>query len=357
VPDDAALIIYTSGTTGRPKGVVRSQRAEVRYAELMSGLLATRGNTRQLLMMPFFHIGARCQYIASFWRAGAVHVHRKFDPTEILKTIQQHRITHLHVAPTMLQSILDVPDIENYDVSSVETLLYSAAPMPTPLLQRGIAIFGNVFANGYGGTEANATYLAPHQHHPNGKSKQVARLASVGQAIVDVELRIVDDAGNVCPTGIRGEVAVRTDTMLDQYWNNGPATVEALRDGFFHTGDIGYLDDEGYLFLVDRKKDMIISGGENVYCREVEEAIEKHPAVFEVAIIGVLDEKWGETVRAIVVLNAGMKLTATDLIEYVRGRIAHYKCPKSVVFVDALPRLQSGKVSKVTLRERFSGDL
>ncbi len=352
-PDDAALIMYTSGTTGRPKGVLCHQRGEAGWADQMSGLIGTRGDTRQLLMMPLFHRGARSQYVASFWRGGTVHIHRKFDPPHVVHTVERERITHIHVAPTILRDILDVPGIETRDLSSIEIVLCSAAPTPVPLLKRGLALLGPVFANGYGGTECNATYLAPHQHHLEGSPEQVARLGSVGQAAVDVDLRIVDDADETCPPGVPGEVVYRSQTALSGYWNNGAATIEALRGGWYRSGDVGYLDNEGYLFLVDRKKDMIISGGENVYCREVEDALEDHPAVLEVAVIGVPDPKWGEAVRAVAVLKPGAALTAEQLIAHARNGIAHYKCPKSVVFIDTLPRLQSGKVSKVALRERF----
>lgn len=351
--DDVAVIMYTSGTTGRPKGVMRTQRGEARQAESMSNVFAKRGDTRQLIVMPLFHVGARCLYYSSFWLAGSVHVQRKFDPKLILETIQNDRITHLHLVPTMVSGLLDVPEIDSYDLSSVELLLYAAAPMPVSLLKRGIETFGNVMGNGYGSTECNFTFLAPHQHHPNGTPEQIARLASVGQAFPDVDMRILDDQGRDCPTGVPGEVTCRSDSCMSGYWSNGPATVEALRDGWYHTGDIGYLDHQGYLFLVDRKKDMIITGGENVYCREVENAIEQHPDVHEVAVIGVPDEKWGESVRAIVALRPSASLTEAELIAFSRERIAHYKAPKSVIFVDELPRLQTGKVSKVELRERF----
>ncbi|MCO5090738.1 class I adenylate-forming enzyme family protein [Bosea sp. (in: a-proteobacteria)] len=351
--DDVAVIMYTSGTTGRPKGVMRMQRGEARQAETMSNVFAKRGDSRQLIVMPLFHVGARCLYYSSFWLGGAVHVQRSYDPKQILRTIETDRITHLHLVPTMVAGILDVPGIESYDLSSVELLLYAAAPMPVSLLKRGIATFGNVMGNGYGSTESNFTFLAPHQHHPDGSAEQIARLASVGQAFPDVDLRVFDDNGNECPVGVPGEVTVRSDSMMGGYWNNGPATVEALRDGWYHTGDMAYLDEQGYVFLVDRKKDMIITGGENVYCREVENAIERHPAVHEVAVIGVPDEKWGESVRAIVALRPQTALSEAELIRFAREQIAHYKAPKSVIFVDELPRLQTGKVSKVKLREQY----
>lgn len=356
-PDDGALIMYTSGTTGRAKGVLRVQRGEARLAEVMAGQLGITGASRQLLMMPFFHAGSRSQYIGAFWKGAAVYMHRNFDPELILKTIEAHRISHLHLAPSMLQNVLDVPDIAQRDLSSVRTILYAAAPMPVPVLKRGLSIFGPVFANGYGSTETNCSCHYPHQHRLNGSPEEIKRLGSVGQPATDTDIRILDDNGNDCPTGIAGEVVVRSETALLRYWNNDKATAEAIRDGWFHTGDIGYMDDEKFIFLVDRKKDMIISGGENIYCREVEEALITHPALCDVAVIGVPDAQWGESVRAVAVLRPGQEVSHQEIINHARSLIARYKCPKSVVFVAELPRLPSGKVSKVALRELYGAEI
>jgi acyl-CoA synthetase (AMP-forming)/AMP-acid ligase II len=205
----------------------------------------------------------------------------------------------------------------------------------------------------YGMTESNACWLPAHEVRPHGTPEEIRRLASVGHPCPGIELRIVDDYGNDCPQGSTGEVWLRSATQLSAYWNNSVATIDALRDGWYRTGDMGYQDSLGYVFLVDRKKDMIISGGENIYSREVEEALLQHPSVIDAAAIGVPHEKWGECVKAIVVLRPGEVVTEADLIAHCRQLIAGYKCPKTVEFVDELPRLPTGKISKVQLRKLF----
>jgi acyl-CoA synthetase (AMP-forming)/AMP-acid ligase II len=226
--------------------------------------------------------------------------------------------------------------------------------VPAPLLQRGIEVLGPVFAVQYGMTESNACWLPAHEVRPHGTPEEIRRLASVGHPCPGIELRIVDDNGIDLAQGQTGEVWLRSATQLTGYWNNSVATVEALRDGWYRSGDMGYQDSHGYVFLVDRKKDMIISGGENIYSREVEEALLQHPAVIDAAAIGVPHEKWGECVKAIVVLRAGEMAQEADLIAFCRELIASYKCPKTIEFVDELPRLPTGKISKVVLRQRFS---
>jgi len=351
--DDALCIIYTSGTTGRPKGVVHSNRAYAKLAEILSSELQLGGDGTLLAIAPIFHIGARSLASGQHWRGGTVVLHRGFDAPEVIRTIERERITAVHLVPTMVQAILDAPNFNDHDLSSLRMLMYAAAPMPVPLLKRAIAAFGPILVNGYGQTEVNLpTLLHAHQHMIDGTPEQLKRLASVGQPHPQSEIRIVADNGTDCAPGMPGEVLAKSDTAMVGYWNNPDATAQALRDGWVHTGDVGYLDDEGYLYLVDRKKDMIISGGENIYSREVEDAVAEHPAVREVAVIGVPDPYWGESVRAIVVLRPGACADAQQIIDHTRTLIASYKCPKSVEFVDALPRLPTGKVSKRELRAR-----
>lgn len=354
-PEDIAHLIYTSGTTGRAKGVARSHRAEVANGRALALSMGMRAGGSILLMMPMFHIGALAEAHGQLFCRGAVHLHRDFNPRKILETIAGERIVCTHMAPTMVQAFLDEPAIGDYDLSSLETLCYAAAPMPVTLLRKGVELLGPIFVDCYGSSELGAATALPRcAHNLHGSEDETERLGSVGQALNHTEIAIIDDAGQILPPGTVGEVSVRSDSALSFYWNNHGASLDAIRDGWFSTGDMGFLDEQGYLFLVDRKKDMIISGGENIYCREVEEAIMDHAEVVDVAVIGVPDDYWGEAVKAVVVRASASTVSAEALIEHCATMIARYKRPKSVDFVDELPRLPSGKVNKVTLRETYA---
>jgi len=352
---DYAALIYTSGTTGRPKGALHTNRSLARIAEVLSSECRLGGDACLLAVAPLFHAGASTLSWGAQFRGGCVVLQRGFDAEEVIRTIERERVNAIHLVPTMVQALLDAPNFGRHDLSSLRMLMYAAAPMPLPLLRRAVAAFGPITYNGYGQTEVNfITVLQPHQHLLDGDPAQVRRLASVGQPHWQCAVRIVADDGSDCPAGTVGEVAARSETAMAGYWNNTAATLATVRDGWVHTGDLGYLDEEGYLFLVDRKKDMIISGGENIYSREVEEALAPHPAVREVAVIGVPHEKWGESVAAVVVLQPGQRAGADELIAYCKSRIAPYKAPKSIVFTEALPRLNTGKIDKVALRRRHA---
>ena len=356
--DDTVYLIYTSGTSGTPKGVRLGQRGQAHMALVTSLESDVTPTDRVLLTMPLYHIGAKCTQLAYHLRGCTVVLHRAFDPRAVLETIEAERITATLLAPTMLRAILDLPDFERYDRSSLRTVFYSAAPMPVDLLRRAIATFGPIFMQLYGMTEIGAigTGLHKHQHMLDGDPAAVRRLASAGQALVSCEIRVVRDNGTDCAPGQPGEVLVRNPCLMQGYWNNAAATAEALRDGWMHTGDVGILDDEDYLFIVDRKKDMVVSGGENIYPREVEVALEAHPAVAEAAVIGVPDDYWGEAVKAFVVLAPGATATEAELIHHTRQLIASYKKPRSVEFVAELPRLPNGKVRKPALRGPYWAD-
>jgi len=348
--NDTCAIIYTSGTTGRPKGVMLSHRGKVACANAVSSLMAAGPSDRILLMMPLFHVGAKDMSLGQSWRAGSVHLHRDFDPELILRTIQDERITITHMAPTMIQMVLDHPRIDDYDLSSLRMIVYSAAAMPAALLRRGLTKLGPVFLQMYGQTEGSGIILPIEAHRPEGDERDRRRLQSIGIPFPGTLVRIVNDDGVDCGVDEPGEILLRSQIMMQGYWSNSNATIETLRGGWLHTGDMGKFDDDGYVYLVDRKKDMIVSGGENIYSREVEEALYQHEAVANAAVIGIPDEKWGEAVRAVVQLREGASVDAATLIAHCRTLIAAYKSPKSVVFVDDLPKLPSGKINKIIIR-------
>ncbi|MCZ8108273.1 MAG: long-chain-fatty-acid--CoA ligase [Burkholderiales bacterium] len=354
LPDEIMHLIYTSGTTGRPKGVMRTHRGEIAIAQLMATELGLIVSDRLQLMMPVFHVGSRFLQLGAHLRGATVILHHDFRPADIVATIVRERVTMTHMAPTMVQAVLGVPGIEEADLSSLHTICYSAAPMPVPLLRRGLKLLGPVFLQLYGMTEGGGTTLHKRQHKPDGTPEEVRRLGSIGQAAPNVDIRIVDDEGRDVPVGQPGEILTRTASHMAGYWNNSAATIAALRGGWYYTGDLGCLDEQGFLYLVDRKKDMIISGGENIYSREVEEALATHPGVADVAVIGVKDDYWGEVVKAVVVLAPGAAAGEAELIEHCKTQIASYKKPKSVEFTAELPRLPSGKINKVVLRQTYA---
>jgi acyl-CoA synthetase (AMP-forming)/AMP-acid ligase II len=278
----------------------------------------------------------------------------KCEPADIAQTIQKEKITAAHFAPIMVQRLLDEVDSNSYDLSSLRWVHYASAPMPVPLLRRAIARMGPIFVQVYGMTECLAcTVLKAHCHRLDGSEDERRQLASAGQPLLGNEIRIVRDDGTTCETGEIGEIIIRSPTVMNGYWNKSTLTAEVLRDGWMFTQDLGFVDAGGYVYVVDRKKDMIISGGENIYSWEVEEVLRNHPDVAEVAVIAVPDIEWGEAVKACVQLRPGREITDTALIEYTRERIASYKKPRSVDFLEALPRLFNGKIDKKALRQPY----
>jgi acyl-CoA synthetase (AMP-forming)/AMP-acid ligase II len=355
VEEDIACLIYTSGTTGRPKGCIWGQREYRQMAHTLSNEQRTGLADKALLVMPMFHIGAMAIQLAIHFRGGTVHLHRLFDPAALLADSVRERITVWHLAPTMVQMVLEQPGIEKLDLSALKKIIYSASAMPGPVLLLGLRLLGeNVFLQFYGQSEAIITGLQPEQHRPNGSERERRWLTSVGHPFPNTLLKIVDEEGREVPRGSAGEVAVKSTAMARGYWNNHPGTLETFRDGWCHTGDMGRLDEDDLLYLVDRKKDMIISGGENIYSREVEEALLLHAAVSECAVIGLPDAKWGESVCAVVVLRAGLSASEEELIEHTRRQIASYKKPKKVYLVSELPKLPTGKINKVQLRQQYA---
>jgi acyl-CoA synthetase (AMP-forming)/AMP-acid ligase II len=352
-PDDVALQMYTSGTTGRPKG------AQITHANLLSHFpVATREWGRRwipddvvLVCMPIFHIGGSGWALVGFYAGARIVVVREVLPAEILRAIPAERVTKALFVPAVMQLLLQNPACAETDFSSLDLILYGASPIPLDLLRASLATFRCQLGQGYGLTETTGaiTYLPPADHTPEGSP----RMRSCGRALATAEIRIVARDGTPLPPGEVGEVVCRSPQVTKGYWNLPEETADALRGGWFHTGDAGYLDADGYLYIHDRVKDMIVSGGENVYPAEVENALFGHPAVADVAVIGVPDSRWGEAVKAVVVRQAGIDVTPEELMAFARQHIAGYKVPKSVDFVDALPRNPSGKVLKRVLRAPY----
>ena len=351
-PAHCAIQMYTSGTTGQPKG---AQLSHANLLRLLPGALEHFGDWHDgdvnLVCMPLFHIGGSGWGLIGFYCGVESVLMRDPDPAAILRLIPEYRITKAFFVPALMLFLLQAPQCAATDFSTLELIVYGASPAPLDLVRRAVKAFGCDLAQVYGLTETTGaiTYLGPEAHN----SGDAERLKSCGQAMNGVELRVVDAAGKDVATGEVGEVVCRSTQVMLGYWNQSEATKRAIRDGWFHTGDAGYLDAEGYLYIYDRVKDMIISGGENIYPAEVESALFSHPAVADVAVIGVPDEKWGESVKAFVVKKPGVEVTPEDLIVFARERIAGYKVPRSIDFIDALPRNPTGKILKRELRKPY----
>jgi long-chain acyl-CoA synthetase len=350
---DLASIMYTGGTTGLPKGVMQTHLNLWSSAMQRLSEMPALPGAPVLHAAPFFHMAGLGRAIMQ-WIAGEPQcILGGFDAGEVLKAIREESVGEIQLVPTMIQAVLDHPDFATTDFSRVKRLTYGAAPISGALLERVIAGMPGVgLINSYGLTEACSNVCAnpPSNHDEAGRRSGLYR--SVGRCGTAVRVKIVDEAGCEVSHGTVGEIIVRGPNITPGYWNRPEETAKALRNGWLHTGDGGYMDEAGYLFVVDRIKDMIVSGGENVYSAEVENAIAQHPAVAACAVIGVPHEKWGEAVHAVVVLKPGHVVSADAIRDHCRRFIAGYKCPKTVEFRDALPLSAAGKVLKRDLRPR-----
>ena len=346
---DLCCLMYTSGTTGRPKG------AMLTHDNLLWNAINTvmahrlREGDRTVTVAPMFHIGGLGVHtLPLLYVGGTSAILPAFDPEKTLATMARERVTVQFLLPVMWSALMTVPGFETYDLSALELAVTGGASCPLPVLEyfqgKGVP-----FQEGFGLTETAPTVSILDADHVKAKA------GSVGRALFHVETRIVDENDRDVPTGEVGELVVRGPNVFVGYWGLSEATAEAFRGGWFHTGDMGRMDGEGFITLVDRKKDMIISGGENVYPIEVEQVLYRHPAVREVAVVGVPHAKWGETPIAVVALKEGAQTTSDDLISYARERLAHFKCPTRVEYVPELPRNAPGKVLKTTLRKEYGG--
>ena len=349
---DVAIQLYTSGTTGHPKGAQITNHNFLNMLPIWTPTWEMAPGRRNLVCMPAFHIGGAGWGLVGIYSGAVNYVFREFVPAQILKSIEQDRLEVLLLVPAMVLFLLQAPQIRETDLSSIRLIVYGAAPMPVEVLRQALGVFPCGFQQVYGLTETTGaiTLLPPSDHDPNDPHK----LLSCGYLQRGVEVRILDgDGKDVAKPGDVGEIAVRSSQVMKGYWKLDEATRKSIRGEWFHTGDAGYMDDKGYLFIHDRVKDMIVSGGENIYPAEIENALFEHPAVADVAVIGVPDERWGESVKAFVVRKKDANLSEGELITFARERIAGYKVPRSVDFIDALPRNPTGKILKRELRKPF----
>ena len=350
--DRSALLTYTSGTTGKPKGVQISHDAFANWFRFSASEPAQQWGADDvgLMTMPNFHLAGTWVTLPALYHGATLAILAAFDPDDFVRAVDAYRPTVACLVPTAIQLLLDHPSSELCDFSSLRRLYYAGSPIGVDTLRRAIATFGCDLVQFYGTTETYIiTLLRPEQH----RLDNPRLLTSCGQTMPTVELRVVNPNGRDVPTGDAGEVLVRSPWMFSGYWNKPEATAAAIVDGWYHTGDGGTFDEDGNLYLVDRLKDMIVTGGENVYSAEVERALGGHPAVASVAVVGAPDEKWGERVVAFVVPRPEVSATAADLVSHCRRQIAGYKVPKEIHFVPELPVTASGKVQKAGLRQQL----
>jgi O-succinylbenzoate-CoA ligase len=343
--EDELYIMYTSGTTGLPKGAVHTHRSALWACFTIAMTADVRYRDRYLIVLPLFHVGALTPLTGNVHRGCTSVVMRAFDPARLFETIGRERVSVLLAVPAMLSFMLQVPDLDRYDLTSLRWIMSGAAPVPVTLIE-AYAARGLEVHQVYGLTEScgPACLTSPED--------AIAKAGSTGKAFFHTDVRIVDGAGADVRPGETGEVLVRGAHVMKGYWNRPEATAETIRDGWLHTGDLATIDAEGFVYIQDRKKDMIISGGENVYPAEIENAILAHPKVREVAVIGQASAKWGESPLAVVV-RAEASLTEEEVLEWSTTRLARFKLPKAVRFVDEIPRNPAGKALKRLLRERF----
>jgi acyl-CoA synthetase (AMP-forming)/AMP-acid ligase II len=364
---EPTVLIFTSGTTALPKGVeLTYMNLSLYVVNTMSPADPTAELEKTLLSVTIAHVAGITAILSSIWGGRTLVILPQFDPEIWLEAVQRERVTHAFVVPTMLKRLMDYPYFDRYNISSLKLITYGAAPMPYEVVCRAIEVFTCDLMNAYGQTESTSslTYLGPEDHRLNGSdaenAKKLHRLRSVGRAMDDVDVAILDAAGKRLPAGQEGEICVQSARVMKEYLNAGEATASTIVDGWLHTGDVGYLDEDGYLFITGRVKDLIIRGGENIAAGEIEAILENHPYVEESAVIGVPDVEWGETIKAIVVLTPAAdgidrETLREDLREHCRAHLAGYKTPAYIAFVEELPRNPMGKVLKTDLRRDHGG--
>ena len=349
--DDPILIRYTGGTTGRPKGIVHTERS---FIDIHLDQLRELGHQQDDVALHLGHLSHGLNFIwATFYAVGATQIlHERYEPSRVLAEIPRYRVSFVYMVPTMIQHLL-AEDDGAADVSSLRMFLYGSAPMPVPVLRKARERYGDIFYQVYTLSESPVitTLMRPAEHEDVPTSVAPTRLASVGRELLTMELKLIDDEGHEIEPGQVGEIAVRSVNNMAEYWHLPEQTSTTLVDGWILTGDMGQRDEDGYLYIVDRKKDIIITGAFNVYPKEVEDILYKHPAVAQAGVVGVPDEEWGEAIKAYVVLKPGQSTDAQTLMDFCRENMSSYKKPRLVEFVDSLPLTPIGKLSRQGLRE------
>jgi acyl-CoA synthetase (AMP-forming)/AMP-acid ligase II len=360
--EEITILMYTSGTTGRPKGVPLRHNAFVTYVLDNVDPASPEIEERNLFTVPLYHVAGIQAMLAAIYGGRTLVLMRQFEVKEWLETIEREQATRAMLIPTMLKRVIDDPEFSRYNLSSLKVLTYGAAPMPFEVIQKAIGVMPWVrFINAFGQTETASTIttLGPDDHRIEGtqeeREKKLKRLtSSIGRPLADVEVKIVDEEGKPLPPLEVGEILARGPRVMTGYWRDEEKTAQVITsDGWLRTGDMGWMDEDGYIYLAGRADDMIIRGGENISPEEVEEVLRSHPKVEEAAVIGVPDQEWGQQPRAIVVLKKAEALTPEEMMEHCRSKLAGFKRPRSVVFVDALPRNPMGKVLRKKLREEY----
>ena len=359
--DDTTILMYTAGTTGFPKGVMLSHNSFSIYVLENVTPADPVLEERNILTVPLYHVAGIQAMMAAIYGGRTLVMERQFEAKEWMELVEKEKATRAMMVPTMLKQLLDNPDFGKYDLRSLRVITYGAAPMPLEVIKKALDVFPGVsFINAFGQTESASTItiLSPEDHVISGteeeRERKLKRLSSIGKPMSDIEMKVVDETGRELTPGEVGEIVARGPRVMTGYWRDEEKTKKTIdKDGWLHTGDMGYMDEDGYFYLAGRTTDMIKRGGEFIAPEEVEAVLHSHPKIEEAAVIGVPDVEWGEQPRAIIVLKQGETATAEEIMEYCRERISSFKRPRSVVFVDGLPRNPMGKVLKRVLREQY----
>jgi len=356
--EDIVTILYTSGTTARPKGVLYTQKNLSAAIHNMAVTVEVTENDKTLHTSPFSHIAPIWPFLLHCYYGGSNVIINTSDPYSILETIEKEKISTWNTVPMLLSRIIDTKGKESFDVSSLKWIVYGASPIGLPLLRNAISFFGNILNQVYGSTEVYLiTFLRAEDHKLEGSKKEIKRLTSCGLEILNTETIVVNQDGKRVKPGEIGEVITHGDHVSSGYWGKEEETKQSMKDGWFFTGDLATVDEDGFIYIRGRRKEIIISGGENVSPREVEDVLYAHKAVKEAAVAGLPHEVWGEAVTAFVILHDGQTVSESNLLSFCREKLAGYKCPKAVIFLEKFPHTTSGKILKRKLRDWYADKL